>query len=87
MIYAGTIKHEADMTEALSAHRKVSVDPEKTLTCSWTVCSEGVALPSLSLHLHLSSFIPPLCSVLQIVEDEVNNGGCNITGILIGQVS
>mmetsp|Transcript_6325 Transcript_6325/g.10336 ORF Transcript_6325/g.10336 Transcript_6325/m.10336 type:complete len:229 (+) Transcript_6325:133-819(+) len=42
VIYAGTIKNEADMTEALSAHRK-------------------------------------------IVEDEVNNGGCNITGILIGQ--
>lgn len=42
VIYTGTIKNESDMTEALSAHRKV-------------------------------------------VEDEVNDGGCNITGILIGQ--
>ena len=44
VIFAGTIKNESDMTEALSVHRK-------------------------------------------IVEDEVNNGGCNITGILMGQVS
>lgn len=42
VIYAGTIKNESDMTEALSVHRK-------------------------------------------IVEDEVNNDGCNLTGILIGQ--
>lgn len=77
VIYAGTIKHEADMAEVLSAHRKVLYDVMTT--------SQSNIRFALSV---LIIFVVCLSVCVQIVEDEVNNtgGGGNITGILIGQV-
>ena len=61
------------MTEALSAHRKVGGRTVTVLCCV--------------IYVYINDATLLWTAWAQIVEDEVNNGGCNITGILIGQVS